>query len=93
MNRNCENCSATYRTGKDYGDFWCKYPSATIEGEKVTYEFKGLCEFCNKNSKWYGNDTSYSITTAKQMTQSMPISKEKITYLTTNELENLYKIK
>ena len=59
----------------------------------VVFSYDWYPIYVYKNSKWYGNDTSYSITTAKQMTQSMPISKEKITYLTTNELENLYKIK
>ena len=43
--RNCEECGGTYATGKDYGDYWCELSLAK--------ETKGLCEFCNPNSKWY----------------------------------------
>lgn len=44
--RICENCKATYATGKDYGNYWFELPEENLE-------IKGLCEFCNPNSKWY----------------------------------------
>lgn len=40
--RNCEECSANYSTGKDYGNSWCQWP-------RKDTETKGLCEFCNPN--------------------------------------------
>lgn len=46
--RNCECCHGSYATGRDYGDWWCELPLAK--------ETKGLCEFCNPNSKWYVPD-------------------------------------
>lgn len=44
----CEKCCGTYATGKEYGDYWYQFPLKDKEP-------KGLCEFCNPNSKWYVN--------------------------------------
>ncbi len=46
--RNCENCKGSYATGKSYGDYWC-------ELSDPKNETKGLCQFCNKESKWFIN--------------------------------------
>lgn len=46
LNRNCENCLANYSTGNDYGDTWCEITDKSKE-------IKGLCEFCNPNSKYF----------------------------------------
>lgn len=64
LNRNCENCMASYASGKNYGYYWCELPLSNIVKRKwwefwlpkvqlVPLKPKGLCEFCNINSIWY----------------------------------------
>lgn len=44
--RNCECCKGEYAIGKSYGDYWCELLNPKVE-------VRGLCEFCNKESKWF----------------------------------------
>lgn len=64
LNRNCEECMASYASGKNYGDYWCEMSLCEIVKRKwwkfwqprqrcVPIKPKGLCEFCNINSVWY----------------------------------------
>jgi hypothetical protein len=52
LKRRCEECGASYATGKDYGFYWLER-GFTKEIIIADLPIKGLCEFCNSSSIWY----------------------------------------